>query len=123
MHISGLIEALSQHGIELMPDGGRLYFQPRGAATAEIQDPLKQHKQQLIDFINRQPKWSVLQIYDNPTGCHNPFTPHSTHEFPWECNPDTCYCYKEFGYPRFCQGVPCRWVWTNGAPNSEEKSI
>ena len=51
--------------------------------------------------------------------CGNPLTPHETHEHPWECDPNTCHCYREFGTSRFCEGVPCRWVWPQDASIDE----
>lgn len=55
--------------------------------------------------------------------CGNPFTPHETHEHPWECDPNTCHCYHVYGYPRLCEGVPCRWVWPQGVPIDENGDI
>ena len=46
--------------------------------------------------------------------CLNPLTPHASHEFYWECDPDQCYCYRQFGRPMLCQGIPCRWIWPDG---------
>lgn len=45
------------------------------------------------------------------SACSNPNTPHDTHDLPWECDPNSCYCWRVYGEPRICQGVPCRWTF------------
>jgi len=70
----------------------------------DLRSAIRAHKTQVMLYLRLFPK----------SLCGNPFTPHETHEYPWECDPNTCYCYREFGYPRLCEGVPCRWVWPQG---------
>ena len=49
-----------------------------------------------------------------PTMCRNPLTPHADHEHPHECDASSCDCFQLFGKPKWCSGIPCRWVWPNG---------
>lgn len=77
----------------------------------DLRSAIRAHKTQVMLCLRSSQKSS----------CGNPFTPHETHEYPWECDPNTCFCYRDFGYPRLCEGVPCRWVWPQGIPiNGEE---
>jgi hypothetical protein len=110
MYLNELIETVRRKGIELMVEGEKLRFYPQSAITPEMLDILRQNKQQIIVYLIRQ-QGGLVSLYNNPPECHNPFTPHSAHELPWECDPNTCHCYQVYGYPRLCQGVPCRWVW------------
>jgi hypothetical protein len=56
----------------------------------------------------------ILVRLSQISGCSNPITAHEAHEYPWECDPNSCLCFRDYGYPRFCQGAPCRWVWPDG---------
>lgn len=78
----------------------------------DLRSAIRVNKTQLMVYLRLSQKSS----------CGNPFTPHATHEFPWECDPNSCHCYREFGYPRLCEGVPCRWVWPRGVSMNEKKT-
>jgi hypothetical protein len=102
---------LQRYGVVVKAEGEWLYLQSRQSVPSEILEELRQHKDEIIEclYVGRKP--DGLPRYLNPPGCRNPFTPHTRHELPWECDPNSCYCFQQYGYPRFCQGAPCRWVW------------
>lgn len=117
MFVTQLIDSLKQDGIQLKIEGGKLYFHPKSAMTPDMLHKLRQNKQQILVYLIHE-QCDPASLFINPPGCHNPFTPHSNHEFPWECDPNSCHCYQYFGYPRYCQGVPCRWIWPRNVINS-----
>jgi hypothetical protein len=88
-------------GARFNVENGVLHVMAPKQLPDNLRAELRAHKQQVIMCLNAA----------RPSACSNPFTPHETHEYPWECDPNTCYCYRVYGYPRYCQGVPCRWVW------------
>ena len=116
MNISALSNELFQKGIMVRLEGERLSLYPSGAITDDLRDAIKIFKPEIIGYLTKLSTCTDLPMYLNPPGCNNPHTPHTNHENPWECDPDSCYCYKDFGYPRLCQGMPCRWIWPNGFP-------
>lgn len=119
MYIDSFSKELESRGIELLIKDGALYFRPKEAMTAELLRELQLRRPDILECLHiRHPRVGVPQ-YLNPPGCHNPFTPHESHDYSWECDPDSCYCYKMFGYPRLCQSELCRWVWPDGVPNKE----
>lgn len=111
MDVSDLLGELSRRGVRLVTDGEHLRFKPREAVTMELLEELRQHKGDIITQLRPHQKAKAPPRYQNPPECSNSFTPHSEHEFPWECDPNSCYCFQQYGYPHFCQGAPCRWVW------------
>ena len=69
----------------------------------------------LIDQL-RVSKPAIMELLSRAEKCLNDRTPHERHEHYWECDVASCYCWVTSGYPRMCQGVPCRWVWPDGVP-------
>lgn len=118
MYVTDLINDLKQNDIQLRIENGKLCFHPKSGVTPDILEVLRQYKQQILVYLIRQ-QGGAEPLYINPPICHNPFTPHASHGNPWECDPDSCYCYQHFGYPRFCKGVPCRWIWPKGSTVEE----
>ena len=114
MHIDNLYDKLSGQGIILKTDGEHLYFHPKEAMNGELISTLRRNRDSIIEHLLTQQGRTKLPLYLNPPQCRNPFTPHSSHEFPWECDPGSCLCYKNYGYPHLCRGVPCRWIWPTG---------
>lgn len=110
MYLNELIENIRQKGIELKVEGDKLRFHPQSAVTPEMLDSIRQNKQFIKVYLMWEQGESGLW-FNNPPHCHNPLTPHASHEFPWECDPHSCHCYHNYGYPRLCQGAPCRWIW------------
>jgi len=99
-------------GAVLVVDGDALRVRAPAPLPDYLRESLRTNKTQLV---------LVLKVCQRST-CSNPLTPHSAHELPWECDPDSCYCWRTFLYPRICQGAPCRWVWPDGVPDLEPKS-
>ena len=110
MYLPELINQLKDKGMHLEVVDGKIYLGPKSAITSEIRTTIEPYKQQILVYLIHE-QGGVESLYINPPICHNPFTPHSSHVLPWECDPNSCYCYQHFGYPRFCKGVPCRWIW------------
>ena len=98
-----LINQCRDIGAVLIVENNKLRVRTPQPLPDNLRVELKEHKLQVIMCL----KAARLSV------CGNPFTPHETHEFPWECDPNSCYCYREYGYPRLCRGVPCRWVFPN----------
>jgi hypothetical protein len=119
MELSTLRNEIFQRGIIVKLDGGRLCLYPSSAITEVLLNIIKDNKPEIVRYLTELSPVTGLPLYLNPPECHNPFTPHATHELPWECNPYSCYCFKEFGYPRLCQGAPCRWIWPDGFPKKD----
>ena len=119
MYVIDLIEQIRQSGIELKVEGTKLRFYPQSAMTPHLLAILRDYKQQVMVYLIRE-LGAPADLYYNPPSCHNSFTPHASHEYPWECDPHSCYCFHQYGYPRLCQGVPCRWIWPK---NIREESI
>ena len=122
MDAATILRRASQLGITVVLDHDRLRYNPREKAPADLVEAMRENKLEIIkllglknhDSIGARPLEGeeVAQDAIKPsTGCRNPITPHSSHELPWECHPNSCYCYQHFGYPKLCQGVPCRWVF------------
>lgn len=105
-----LLNQFKDKGIKLKLVGGTIYYNPKSAVTADMLQLLRQFRQQIMVYLIRQEGKSI-SVFNNPPECHNPFTSHSSHEYWWECDPNSCHCYQVYGYPHACQGVPCRWVW------------
>ena len=101
--ILGLVEELIELGIGIEADGNELVLTPGSDVPDHLVPELARRKLDIMDWLQREGR------------CQNELTPHDQHEYPWECIPDECLCYRQFGYPRICQGIPCRWVWPNGA--------
>jgi hypothetical protein len=120
MELSALFSELFERKITMKLDRGRICLQPVNIVTDDILNSIRNNKPEIIRHLSELSPVTGLPIYLNPPGCHNPFTPHSEHEFPWECDPNSCYCYRMFGYPRLCQGVPCRWIWPDGVPDKDD---
>jgi hypothetical protein len=72
-------------------------------------EPLPDYLRELLR-VNKTQVGLVLQLCQRSV-CANPLTPHSTHEHPWECDPNSCTCFRLFGKVFWCPGAPCRWVW------------
>ena len=95
-------------GAVLVSEGDNL----RVRAAAPLPDYLRE-----LLRVNKTQVGLVLKLCQRSV-CSNPLTPHSTHEHPWECDPNSCTCFRLFGKVFWCQGVPCRWVWPR-QPNAE----
>jgi len=108
---STILQILRQKGVTVVVEGDRLRFSPKEAVTPELLSALKELKSEIIASL-------TCSALAGP-GCQNTFTPHDAHKLPWECDPYVCDCYRLFGYPRWCQGVPCRWVWPQEKQNGE----
>ena len=78
--------------------------------------PLPDYLRELLR-VNKAQVGLVLKLCQSSV-CSNFLTPHSTHEHPWECDPNSCTCFRLFGKVFWCHGVPCRWVWPP-QPNTE----
>jgi len=120
MQVTDLIEQLRQKGVALKVEGHKLRFYPQSAMTPELLAVLRDYKQQVMVYLIHEQRDSPV-LFHNPAYCHNPFTPHAAHELPWECDPDSCHCYHLYGYPRFCSGAPCRWIWPTNIPEEKIK--
>jgi hypothetical protein len=113
MFLTDILAKVKERGIELKVVKADISYHPKSAMPPELLQSLRQHKQELLVYLTHEQD-EVAPLYQNPPVCHNPFTPHSSHKNIWECELDSCYCYIHFGYPRFCSGAPCRWIWPNG---------
>ena len=121
MDAAAILQRARQLGVTVVLDHDRLRYNPREKAPAELVEAMRKHKEEIITLLGRETHISIDEYplsediiqerVRSSVGCSNPITPHSTHELPWECDPDSCFCFKHFGYPRLCQGVPCRWVF------------
>lgn len=119
MYVTELLDTLKENGIQLKIEDGKLRFHPKSAMTLDILELLRQYKQQILVYLIHE-QGGVESLYLSPPVCHNPFTPHSRHVYPWECDANSCHCYQHFGYPRFCK-IPCRWIWPQGSSFREER--
>ena len=99
-------EVVGRGGQFVFAHGQMIVHSPEGI-TEELLTLIKGHREQIEIEVER----AGIAVY-----CTNLLTSHSTHELPWECNPETCPCYRIFRYPRFCEGVKCRWVWPERNP-------
>lgn len=120
MYVVTLIEQIRQRGVELKVEGSKLRYYPQSAMTPELLALIRDYKQQVMVYLIYEQGESTV-LCNNPPYCHNPFTPHASHEFPWECDPNACHCYHKYGYPRFCSGAPCRWIWPKNIPKEKIK--
>lgn len=120
MDMKLLCERLEEFGVTVKLENGKLLVNPRCAAGEALRI-IQNSKPEIVDYLLGLSPDSGLALFLNPPDCHNPFTPHSSHKHPWECDPNSCYCYKQFGFPEMCRGVPCRWVWPNGLPDEIEE--
>ena len=102
MEASEIVEWAHKMGISLNSVGDKIRYAPKSRTPPELVRLLQEHKAEVLTLLSERSE------------CHNTLTPHENHEYPWECDPETCYCYRHFGYPRFCQGIPYRWVWPDG---------
>ena len=110
MDVIELINRCRAMGAVLTVEDDSLWVVAPVKLPDDLRTALRESKTQVILCLRLKEK----------SECHNPLTPHDTHEFPWECDPNTCYCYREYGEPRYCQGVPCRWVWPKWPPESKK---
>ncbi len=110
MTVFDLIQEIRCRDMRIEVVDGQIQLGPKSAITPDLRQAVIQNKHQILVYLVRQGLAS-LNIYNNPPECHNPFTPHQEHELPRECDPESCDCYRLFGYPHLCQGAPCRWVW------------
>ena len=101
MRAADVLRQAQAHGVEVWAVGEQLRYSPRDA-HAEVLEALRQHKAELLALLREG-------------ACGNHLTPHKDHEHRWECDPDECYCWRTWRKPRWCQGVPCRWVWPSGS--------
>ena len=107
MSAEAVIQQAKELGITLTLYGDAIRYQPKSAASLDFVDELRKHKAELFALLEQ----SAI--------CGNLLTPHERHQFPWECVPNSCTCYRNFGWPFWCGGAPCRRVWPSGLP--EEK--
>ena len=104
MDAGKVLEQARTLGITLTRTGDRIRYAPKSKTPHDFVEQLRRHKTEVLDLLSRA------------ADCRNPHTLHATHAFPWECDPDSCYCFQEFGHPHLCEGVACRWIWPDGAP-------
>ena len=104
MSVVELLEEVESRGASVEAVDGQLAVDLPEDFPDHLVERLRQQKTKVIELLARKPS------------CQNPVIPHINHEHPWECDPDECYCYSRFRYPRLCQGAPCRWVWPDGVP-------
>jgi hypothetical protein len=101
MDVIELINRCRSLGAVLKVEEDSLLVRAPAKLPDDLRVAIKENKTQVILCLRLSVK----------TECHNPLTPHETHEYPWECDPNSCYCYRVYGYPHMCPGVPCRWVF------------
>lgn len=107
MSVEDVIQKANELGVTLSVSDIRIQYSPKSAAPPEFVELLRENKADLIRLLVQQGE------------CFNPLTSHERHEHKWECNPYSCMCYRQFGFPRFCEGAPCRWIWPDGVPNTD----
>ena len=99
MSAEAVIQQAEELGITLTLYGDTIRYQPKSAASTGFVDELRKHKAELMAALLEQPI------------CGNSLTPHEKHEHRWECDPNSCTCYRMFGEPFWCGGIPCRWTF------------
>ena len=107
MSAEAVIQQAKVLGITLTLYGNTIRYQPKSAASTGFVDELRKHKAELMALLVGQPM------------CSNSLTSHERHQLPWECDPTSCTCYRNFGWPFWCGGAPCRWVWPDGVAEDE----
>lgn len=116
MNAQDVLEQANRRGIELRVVRDCIRYRPKSKAPAEFVEALRQHKAEIMTYLSQRQKEAKPSPGLDPALCRNPLPPHSAHEYPWECDPNTCLCYRQWQYPRLCQCMPCRWVWPDGIP-------
>lgn len=104
MDVIDLIASARRLGLRISAEGERLIVE--GTATPEAETVvmrLAANKQRILRLLEAASMAEQV--------CGNPLTPHSAHEHDWECDPESCDCYRQWRKPMWCKGVPCRWVW------------
>lgn len=103
-----LIHVVEELGCRFQLDGGRLRLRACGDLQELLLAELRRRREEVRSELERRGRGYR---------CVNGLTPHDTHEYPWECDPRSCYCYTQFKKPVACAGVPCRWTWPGGNVN------
>ena len=104
MDAAQVLARCSTLGVQVEVAGDRLRLSPSSQVPPDLLEQVKTYKPEIIVYLS--------------FSCPNPLTPHSTHEHPWEHDPNSCTCFRLFGKVFWCQGVPCRWAWSS-QPNTE----
>ena len=98
MDAQQVLARCSAFGVRVDVAGKMLRPSPPSQVSPELLEVVKVHKSEILTYLSE-------------SGCNNPFSPYSAHEYAWERNPYSCTCYREFGRVHWCQGAPCRWMW------------
>ena len=107
MNVARLLDRAAELGIVLVLDGDLIRYRPASIAPTDFIEALRENKSCLIEVLAREAR------------CLNSIVSHKRHEYPWECDPNSCLCYRQYGYPFLCQGMPCRWTFPDGIPGME----
>lgn len=99
MNAASILDNLTDLGVSTRVEGNDLICRPSNKIPLELKPLIREHKAELIELLVGQPM------------CGNSLTPHERHQLSWECDPNSCICYRKFGEPFWCGGAPCRWVW------------
>ena len=100
-----LIGECRRHGAVISIEGHGFVVRAQQPLPSDLREALRLKKEEVLACLAAcQPE------------CKNALTPHTTHQFHWECDPLSCACYQLYRYPRWCTGAPCRWVWPDGVP-------
>jgi len=54
------------------------------SAPLDFVETLREHKAEVLSYLRQQQEDTLPSPHRNPAQCHNPLTPHATHELPWE---------------------------------------
>jgi hypothetical protein len=100
-----LIARCRQHGAVIELDGDGFVLSASRPLPDELRAALRASRDQVLLCLRAARRGQ----------CTNTVTPHAEHHYEWECDPNSCGCFREFGYPRWCSGMPCRWIWPRKA--------
>ena len=102
MDIQGLLMRAERAGLRLWAENNTLQVQGKRTAESET----------ILAELGERWRLVLMVMANRDAGCPSELTAHTAHEYSWECDPDTCYCYGvSDGTPKWCRDVPCRWVW------------
>ena len=100
MSASKVLEKANQLGISLELLDGKVRYRPASNTPPDFIEMLRLNKKE------------VIHVLTSRGSCGNPRTPHWTHMIPSRmCNLTSCGCYREYGQPLLCEGIPCPWIF------------
>ncbi len=99
MNATSILDKLNDSGVSVRLERSDIVCRPSNRIPLELKSYIREHKAELIDLLQGQ------------LMCGNSLTPHERHELSWECDPNSCTCYRMFGEPFWCAGRPCRWTF------------